>query len=485
MNTSDFTKLVRELTCLSNESEYVEFKCNKAEPDQIGENISAISNSIALLGKPRGYIIWGIEDKTQNLVGTNFQPQSVKVGNEELENWLLRLLDPRLDFRMHEGIVVDKSIVLLEVPPAPNKPVRFRGTEYIRVGSYTKKLRDFSEKERSLWRVFDQTPFEEGVARQDLGSDDVLSLIKYRRYFRMTEQPLPDNPTAILERLTSEGIIQPKSDNRYDISNVGAILFARDLQDFDRLARKALRVIIYKGSNRVETIKEQMGSEGYAAGFERAINYINDQLPQNEQIDQSLRRVVRMYPEIAIRELVANALIHQDFNITGTGPIVEIFADRMEITNPGKPLIDPLRFIDEPPRSRNETLAALMRRMAICEERGSGIDKVIFNVEMFQMPAPDFRVAGSSTVAVLYGPRKFSQMKRDERIRACYQHACLQYVSGKRLSNGSLRKRLGIKDTNYPTATRIINDTIDVEWIKQHAEGAGSKRDSSYVPFWA
>lgn len=192
-----------------------------------------------------------------------------------------------------------------------------------------------------------------------------------------------------------------------------------------------------------------------------------------------------MYPEIAIRELVANALIHQDFNITGTGPMVEIFTDRMEITNPGKPLIDPLRFIDEPPRSRNETFAALMRRMAICEERGSGIDKVIFNVELFQMPAPDFRVAGSSTVAVLYGPRKFSEMKRDERIRACYQHACLQYVSGKRLSNGSLRKRLGIKDTNYPLATRIINDTIDVEWIKPHAEGTGSKRGTSYVPFWA
>lgn len=288
MNIAEFTNLVRELTCLPNESEYVEFKRNKAEPNEIGENISAISNSIALLGKPRGYIVWGIDDKTQDIVGTNFRPQRAKVGNEELENWLLRLLEPRVDIRLHDGFIVDKSIVLLEVPPAPNRPVRFRGTEYIRVGSYTKKLRDFSEKERSLWRVFDRTPFEEGVTRQDLGSDDVLSLINYPNYFHMTEQPLPENRTAILERLTSEGIIQPKSDNRYDISNVGAILFARDLQDFGRLARKALWVIIYKGSHRVETIKEQMDSQGYAAGFEGAINYINDQLPQNEQIDQAL-----------------------------------------------------------------------------------------------------------------------------------------------------------------------------------------------------
>lgn len=156
-----------------------------------------------------------------------------------------------------------------------------------------------------------------------------------------------------------------------------------------------------------------------------------------------------MYPEIAIRELVANTLIHQDFNITGAGPKIEVFADRMEISNPGIPLIDTLRFIDEPPHSRNEALASLMRRMHICEERGSGIDKVIFYVEVFQLPAPDFRVSGNSTVAVFFAPpREFSQMDRQERIRACYQHACLQYVSGKRMANVSLRKRLGIKDSN-------------------------------------
>lgn len=132
----------------------------------------------------------------------------------------------------------------------------------------------------------------------------------------------------------------------------------------------------------------------------------------------------------------------------------------MEITNPGVPLIDTLRFIDEPPRSRNEQLAALMRRMAICEERGSGIDKVIFNIEVFQLPAPDFRASTDSTIAVLYGPRKFSQMKREERIRACYQHACLKYVSGEEMTNASLRKRLGIKDSNYPAASRIIKDAI-------------------------
>ncbi len=485
MISQQLQNILKELIGLPKETEWVEFKLNKADPQELGEYISALSNSAALHGKPCSYIAWGIDDATRKIVGTTFQPRQAKVGNEELENWLLTQLDPRVNVRIQEGDSEGKHIVLFEIQSAPNRPVRFKGVEYIRIGSYKKKLCDHPEKERELWRFFERKPFEKGIANSEVTSDDVLSLIDYPDYFRLMKRSLPDNRNAILDHLTREGIILPKCDDRFDISNVGAILYSKNLRDFDRLARKALRVVIYRGVNRVETIKEQTGGKGYAIGFGGAVKYINDQLPQNEQIGQALRREVRMYPEIAIRELVANSLIHQDFNITGTGPMVEIFADRMEISNPGVPLIDTLRFIDEPPRSRNEILAALMRRMNICEERGSGIDKVIFQVEVFQLPAPDFRVAGDNTIAVLLGPRKFSQMNREERIRACYQHACLLYVSGKRLSNASLRKRLGISDKNYPMASRIIKDTISVDLIKPHGEAGVSKKDASYVPFWA
>jgi ATP-dependent DNA helicase RecG len=157
----------------------------------------------------------------------------------------------------------------------------------------------------------------------------------------------------------------------------------------------------------------------------------------------------------------------------------------MEVSNPGRPLIDPLRFMDEPPRSRNEVLAATVRRARICEERGSGIDKVVSQVEAFQLPAPDFRVTDGSTVAVLFGPRDFSQMDRVERVRACYQHACLWFVSGRRMTNASLRQRLGIKDSNYPMASRIIREAIAVEMIRPYSKGSDSKKDASYVPFWA
>ncbi len=485
MTDGKFDKLIKELCDLSTETEWVELKKNNVDSQEIGENVSALANSAALLRKHCGYIVWGIEDAGHAIVGTTFKPRETKVGNEEIENWLLHNLEPRVDIKMHELLIDGKNVVLFEIQAANNRPVRFKDAEYIRVGTYTKRLRDYPEKERNLWRIFDRVNFEDGIAKKDASSDDVLALIDYPNYFGMLKEPLPDNRAAILQRLIADKIIVTAVGDHYDITNVGAILFAKNLKDFDRLSRKALRVIIYRGTNRTETLKELPVPKGYAIGFEDALRYINDQLPQNEEIGEALRKEVRMYPQIAIRELVANALIHQDFNITGTGPTVEMFSDRMEITNPGVPLIDTLRFIDEPPRSRNERLAALMRRMAICEERGSGIDKVIFHIEVFQLPAPDFRVSAESTIAVLYGPRKFAQMNREERIRACYQHACLQYVSGSHMTNASLRKRLGIKDSNYPIASKIIKDAFEIGLIKSKIEKTGAKKDSSYVPFWA
>jgi restriction endonuclease S subunit len=243
--------------------------------------------------------------------------------------------------------------------------------------------------------------------------------------------PLPTDQAGILARLADERLVVSKPGGRWDITALGAILFAKTLPPFARLGRKALRVIKYRGTGRTETEREwhdAPAQKGYATAFEAAVAFINSQLPQNELIGQAFRTEVRIYPEKAIRELVANALIHQDFAVTGAGPMVEIFTDRMEITNPGEPLVEPLRFIDSPPRSRNEGLAAMMRRMSVCEERGSGIDKVIEAVELFQLPAPDFTVPPGFTKATLFAPQKLTDMDSNARIRACYQHACLCLV---------------------------------------------------------
>lgn len=484
MDALQFTQLIHSLKRLAAETEWVEFKINNTDPNEIGEYISALSNSAALFRQPYGYLVWGIEDKTHNIVGTTFKPKMAKSQKQDLENWLNNNLHPRIDFRFHEGDFENKAIVVLEIPAAQHTPVRFTDAEFIRINSAKRKLKDFPEKERALWALFREYRFEREIAKANVTSDEVLKLLDYPAYFDLTNKPLPPNRAAILESLEQERIITKNLPDSYNITNFGAILFAKSLKNFDRLSRKALRLIIYKGKNKVETIREISGDRGYAVGYENAISVINSLLPANEQIGKAFRSEARMYPEIAIRELVANALIHQDFSISGTGPMVEVFSDRIEIVNPGKPLIDVLRFIDHPPRSRNEDIAAFMRQINICEERGSGIDKVIHAVELFQLPPPDFKVSGNNTISILYADKPLSAMSREEKIRACYQHTVLQHVSNERMTNASLRERFDIADQNYPMASKIIGETIKADLIRLY-DTAVSNKNRSYVPIWS
>lgn len=478
------TGLVHELRKLPNETEWLEFKRNDASPQDIGEYVSALANSAALYGKAHGYVVWGIDDTTHEIVGTTFDPVKAKVGNEELENWLLRLLNPKIDFRFHSAVIEGSSVILLEIGRAFRHPVQFQNQEFIRIGTYKKKLKDFPEKERALWRVFDQTPFETLFAVQDVASSDVLSLLDYPAYFELLSLPLPANRDAILRSLQADELIARSERGDWNISNLGAILLAKRLGEFPSLRRKATRVIAYRGNSRVETVRERVGVKGYANGFEGLVGFVNGLLPTNEVIQQALRKTVPMYPELAVRELVANALIHQDFFVTGAGPMVEIFEDRMEVSNPGVPLVEVLRFLDSPPRSRNETLASFMRRIGVCEERGSGVDKVVFQTEYFQLPAPAFEVVGESTRALLFAHRPLSRMDKVDRIRACYLHACLRYVNRDFMTNTTLRNRFGIETKNSATASRLIKEAVETGVIHPYDEAA-SKRFMKYVPFWA
>jgi ATP-dependent DNA helicase RecG len=476
--------LVAELRKMPEETEWMEFKQNNFNPEEIGEYLSALSNSAALCGKTHAYVVWGIANQTHEIVGTTFRPTAERRGNEDLESWLLRLLNPRIVFRFRAVEIESKPVVVLEIPRAFSKPVQFQGQEFIRVGSYCKKLKDFPEKERELWRIFDRVPFEDLCAVEKLASDEVLALLNYPSYFDLLGLPLPDGTEKILHQLAADRMVVANQAGSWDITNLGVILFAKNLGQFQGLGRKAIRVVYYQGEGRLKTLREQGRSKGYAAGFEELIDFLNASLPHNEIIGKALRREMPMYPELAVRELVANALIHQDFSVTGSGPMIEVFSDRLEITNPGLPLVKTERFLDTPPRSRNEALASFMRRVGICEERGSGIDKVVFQTEFFQLPAPSFEAPESSTRVVLFAHKDFKDMDRADRVRACYLHACLRFVQRNPMTNSSLRERFGIEERNAAIASRIIRDTMDDGQIKPYDPNQG-KKYARYVPFWA
>lgn len=486
-SNDDLNNLVRELVKpagrASQELPWVEFKHNNANPHEIGEYLSALANAAALHGKPHAYLLWGIDDISHDIVGTEFTPSTAKQGNEPLENWLSRLLIPRVHFCFEIAEVNQLSVVVLKIDCASNRPIAFSGTEYIRVGTVKKALKDEPELERKLWRTFDRTPFEELIAAEQQDGHSVLQLLDCQAYFSLLHQPLPTSHEGILAKLAADRLIRQCSVNGWDITNLGAILFAKRLGDFLSLERKAMRVVQYSGKGRTDTIKEQSIDKGYAAGFKELIEYINDILPSNETIKGALRSTQPAFPELAVRELVANALIHQDFHVRGAGPMLEIFEDRIEITNPGKPLMNPDRFIDTRPQSRNDRLASLMRQFGICEERGSGIDKVVEIVERHQLPAPLFEALDGSTRSMLFVHKSLKDMDASERIRACYLHACLRYVTRQLMTNTTLRERFGVAERNRSTVSRLIKEAVKAKFIAP-ADPEAAPKLMHYLPYW-
>ena len=479
-----YISLIDELRKLPYETEWLEFKHNKVDPEEIGEYCSALVNSALLCGKTTAYLIWGIDDETHDIIGTSFKPEQTKVGNEVLENWLIRLLSPKIDFYFFSITTQNKPVVVLELSAEMSHPLQFKNQKYIRISSYKKKLSDYPAKEKALWRVFDRKSFEDNIAAEQVPDEQVLRLFDYPTYFDLLELPVPDGRAAILNALKEDILIKPCEAGDWNITTLGAVLLAKNLADFPTIKRKALRIIHYKGNSRIETQREHLENKGYAVGFEGLIAYIMALIPTNEIIGTALRKTVPMYPELAVRELVANALTHQDFLISGTGPMVEIFDNRIEITSPGLPLVSTERFLDTPPKSRNEALASLMRRFGICEERGSGIDKVVSQTELYQLPAPFFEAVEEHTRIVLFAHRELKKMDKQDRVWACYLHACLRYVQRDYMTNSTLRERFAIDPKNSAMVSRIIRDSLDSGKIRCYDDSVGSKA-KKYLPWWA
>jgi predicted HTH transcriptional regulator len=432
---------------------------------------------------PYGYIVFGVNNETLKVVGTDLHATRKRIGNEELESWLSTRLNPRIDFEIiDEFDYEDKGhVCVFKIPATTTQPVSFLHEEYVRVGSTTRKLKDFPQKEAKIWKN-GQKALEKIIVKEKLPITQVLSLLSSETYFDMMKLPFPSDSTGIIDRLLAEKIVVT-DEVGYSITELGALLFAKRLSDFDDLRRKMVRVVVYKGKSKLEIVREQSFDAGYAIIFKNMVNWINSQLPSNEEIGQAIRSTVTMYPEIAIRELVANMLVHQDFSEKGF-PMVEIYTDRIDVSNPGQPIISVERFIDEY-NSRNPALADLMRRLGICEELGSGLDKAITAIELYQLPPLRFAVQETRTTVTLFAYRKYADLDRQERVYACYQHACLKYVTNDKMTNQSLRERLGIEKQNYPMASRIIKDTIAAELIKEEKTENQSRNNKGYIPYWA
>lgn len=136
-------------------------------------------------------------------------------------------------------------------------------------------------------------------------------------------------------------------------------------------------------------------------------------------------------------------------------------------------------------QSRNERLANIMRRFGICEEKSSGIDRVVETAEVLQLPPPEFLVNYKRTVVVLHGAMRFRDMDGSARVRACYQHCVLQWVLRRQMTNQTLRKRFGLAERSSNTVSQVIGNAVEQGLIKLDPSAPDSRKYARYIPGWA
>jgi ATP-dependent DNA helicase RecG len=483
MATADPQALLKRLLQEPTETTWLEFKQNNSDPELIGRTLSACANAAMLLERDRAFIVWGIENKTKKKLGTTVRLTEIKKGNENLENWLAHVIDPRLMMELLDFEEDGKLFSILSFEPTYTRPVKFLGTEYIRIGENVRPLKEHDEHERSLWIATSRRKFESGVALPHQSVTDVLAKLHTATYYERSRQTPPTTPQEVLRKFVALGALREDMEGGYDITNLGAILFANDLTQFPSIAGKSVRVIKYAGVDKRKSEDEIEGRRGYAVGFPGMLKYISERLPKEERYERGVRQVVSKYSATAVREIIANALIHQDFTISGVGPVVEIYQDRIEVTNPGNSLVELYRIIDER-RSRNEKLAQAMREIGLCEERGGGIDKAILEIEEMFLPAPTFLPSVNSMRVILPGPRKFNQLSKSDKMWSCYCHCVVRWIRQDFMSNTTLRERFSLADEEYQMASDVIANSKKAKLIKP-ADPAQGNKYAKYIPYWA
>lgn len=478
ITTNEIENVILELR-KNGETSCIEVKETQLEKDKMGQTISAIANSCLLEGREFGYIIFGIKDKTWEVVGTSKKLSEYKVGNQEIYLYISTLLSPRIEFKMVDDISFENKILsVIKITSATHTPVAFKKELYFRIGSNVKEAKEYPEKLKILWGKSTGFDYEQSIVKEGLTKTDILNLLDYKNYYLIKNWSEPKSLDEIIFNLEKEGLIIKNSD-KYSIKALGALLLANNLQDFS-LERKGVRVIVYSGKTKAKIKKQVNGVRGYAVGFTNLIRTIERELPVEERVDGvGIRKTYEFYPKEIIRELVANAIIHQDLNIKGFETRIEIYEDRIEITNPGKSLIDIWQFYNCN-RSRNKKLAYFMREIGICEELGSGIDRIVEISEKENRFTPKYLTTDDAVNVKLFKEKDFNQMTDDDKMNILYYHCCYKYSSEDYMNNTSLRARflLDNSKTSIDKISRLINKAKTSALIKPGPS-------KSYIPFWA
>jgi ATP-dependent DNA helicase RecG len=479
----DPVSLLKTLCALPSEQNWAEFKENMFNSETVGKYVSGLANAAMLENQKLAFMVWGVRDITHDIVGTNVKIATEMVGSERFLLWLDKYIRPKLTIHPIEFETNGARVEMLVIEPGYSQPVSFKGQEYVRIATSLTPLREHVEKTRALWAITSSYSFENATIIPHISAENLFKNFDVSQMLKMLKVQDRSNEN-ILEILQHRGLIASNMQGGFEVTALLAMSCANSLDDFPLLENKGSRVITYWGTDKLRADDDIEGKRGYLVGFQGLLAYIMSKIPSQEQMLHGIRTKVYQIAEEAVREFLANTLIHQDFTVKGQRPLIEIYKDRIRFINPGKPLIDLDRFIDGGTKSRNPNFARLMRHAGLCEERGSGVDRAIKEIEKTAAPPPLFSMVEDSTSVTVFTTRRFADMTAEERIRACFQHAQVCLEANEPMSNASLRKRFGLPDKQISQVSIVIREAQDAGKIKPLNDDQAN-RNARYVPAYA
>ena len=473
--------ILLRLLKLPGETELVEFKKaeNSFSDTDLGEYFSALSNEANLKGEACAWLVLGVDDKTHKVIGTNYKPSRPSL--DAMKKKIGDQTTNRITFEeIYEAEYDGHRVVMFEIPAAPQGiPIAYQGHYYGRDGSSLVAL-NLLEIEK-IRKQGQETGFETLYAKDNLSDDEVLNLLNYKKLYERIERHIPKDTGMILDLMREYGLIVANKGS-WAITNMGALLFANRLSDFEKVRAREIILRRYEGLNNRQLLSEKKTASGYVVEFEDLLDWL--EINTSKERISTLREREVTYPRVAIREFLANMMVHQDFEVKGMSLTVEIYGNRLVFTNPGNSLNDVNRLIDLPPRSRNEKLAEMLLLLKICERRGSGYDRAVEAIEAMNLPPYKVESGKNFTRLTMFPQKALKNMTQSEKIQACYQHACLLYEENAELNNASLRKRLELADKQSSVASRIIADTLAAGLIKVANEDVHSRKYATYIPYY-
>jgi ATP-dependent DNA helicase RecG len=403
MNLSELKTKLGELRALPQETEWVEFKSSWDNKEDIGEYISGLSNSAALLGKPHGYIVWGVADGSHDVIGTQFRPRQTKgKGNEDLELWLGIHLKPRIDFRIHEFEEAGTHVVLFEVPAAKGTPVDFQGERYIRVGSHKKKLRDYPEKEISLFTVLAASGIDwsaEIIETADLDCLDPKAITFARAQYAEKHPMLADELSGWDE---AKFLDKARICIGGKITRTAMILLGKEEHSHLLAPAQPRLTWVLKDADGIEQDYEHFDTPLLFAG-ERLLSKVRNLTVRHLPSGTLFPHAVSQYDPWVIRETLHNCIAHQDYPAGGRITAVET-PEALLFTNLGSFIpgtVEEMIERETPPEIyRNPFLSRAMVNLNMIDTIGSGIRRMFTTQKKRSFPMPDFVLDDPAKVSV-------------------------------------------------------------------------------------